>query len=94
VSGEGQPRSSGAGARDDRGDFRTAIRRAPGVDAGAWTPRELRHSFVSPLSDSGSRGNTAMLDAVTPYATLGLSLDSLGWIMMRGNQYDLVRRIA
>jgi len=36
-----------------RRDFRTAIRRAPGVDAGEWTPRELRHSFVSLLSDSG-----------------------------------------
>ena len=36
-----------------RRDFRTAISRAPGVDAGEWTPRELRHSFVSLLSDSG-----------------------------------------
>ena len=25
----------------------------PGIDADAWTPRELRHSFVSLLSDSG-----------------------------------------
>jgi integrase len=36
-----------------RRDFRKAIKHAPGVDAGEWTPRELRHSFVSPLSDSG-----------------------------------------
>jgi integrase len=38
---------------DVRRDFRAAIGRAPGVDADAWTPRELRHSFVSLLSDSG-----------------------------------------
>jgi integrase len=25
----------------------------PGVDASEWTPRELRHSFVSVLSDAG-----------------------------------------
>ncbi len=36
-----------------RRDFRKAIKSAPGVDAGEWTPRELRHSFVSLLSDSG-----------------------------------------
>lgn len=36
-----------------RRDFRKAIENAPGVDAGEWTPRELRHSFVSLLSDSG-----------------------------------------
>jgi integrase len=40
-------------AADVRRDFRTAIRGAPGIDADAWTPRELRHSFVSLLSDSG-----------------------------------------
>jgi integrase len=40
-------------AADVRRDFRTAIRRAPGVSAEEWTPRELRHSFVSLLSDSG-----------------------------------------
>lgn len=33
--------------------FRTAIKGADGVDAGDWTPRELRHSFVSLLSDRG-----------------------------------------
>jgi integrase len=36
-----------------RRDFRKAIKNAAGVDAGEWTPRELRHSFVSLLSDSG-----------------------------------------
>jgi integrase len=40
-------------AADVRRDFRAAIRRAPGIDADVWTPRELRHSFVSLLSDSG-----------------------------------------
>jgi integrase len=33
--------------------FRAAIRDAPGIDPAEWTPRELRHSFVSLLSDSG-----------------------------------------
>lgn len=36
-----------------RRDFRRAIREAPGVDPAEWTPRELRHSFVSLLSDNG-----------------------------------------
>ena len=36
-----------------RRDIRRAIKSAPGVDARDWTPRELRHSFVSLLSDSG-----------------------------------------
>ncbi|MFE2032988.1 tyrosine recombinase XerC [Streptomyces scopuliridis] len=33
--------------------FRAAINKAEGVNAKEWTPRELRHSFVSLLSDSG-----------------------------------------
>jgi integrase len=36
-----------------RRDFRAAIAGAVGVDAQDWTPRELRHSFVSLLSDNG-----------------------------------------
>lgn len=36
-----------------RRDFRRAIRQASGVDPADWTPRELRHSFVSLLSDNG-----------------------------------------
>ena len=36
-----------------RRDFRNAIRSAAGVNPDAWTPRELRHSFVSLLSDNG-----------------------------------------
>jgi integrase len=35
-------------------DFRTVVQ-AAGLDAESWTPRELRHSFVSLLSDSGVR---------------------------------------
>ena len=42
-----------ADASHVRRAFRAAIRKAPGVDADEWTPRELRHSFVSLLSDSG-----------------------------------------
>ena len=33
--------------------FRTALAKAEGVNAAEWTPRELRHSFVSLLSDQG-----------------------------------------
>jgi integrase len=36
-----------------RRDFRLAIATASGIDPAEWTPRELRHSFVSLLSDSG-----------------------------------------
>ena len=36
-----------------RRDVRTAIAGAQGVDPAEWTPREMRHSFVSLLSDSG-----------------------------------------
>jgi integrase len=37
-----------------RRDFRNAIKGVPGLDPAEWTPRELRHSFVSLLSDSGT----------------------------------------
>lgn len=40
-------------AANVRRAFRTAIQRAEGVTASQWTPRELRHSFVSLLSDQG-----------------------------------------
>ncbi|MGH3702100.1 MAG: tyrosine-type recombinase/integrase [Pseudonocardiaceae bacterium] len=40
-------------ASDVRREFRRAIRGAAELDAAEWTPRELRHSFVSLLSDSG-----------------------------------------
>ncbi|WP_230207843.1 tyrosine recombinase XerC [Microlunatus sp. Gsoil 973] len=36
-----------------RRDFRHALRLVPGVDPNEWTPRDLRHSFVSLLSDAG-----------------------------------------
>ena len=48
------PRSvPGLDASHVRRDFRRAIRAAEGVNAAEWTPRELRHSFVSLLSDDG-----------------------------------------
>ncbi|MGB9282200.1 MAG: site-specific integrase [Pseudonocardiaceae bacterium] len=40
-------------ASDVRREFRRAIGDVTGLDAAQWTPRELRHSFVSLLSDSG-----------------------------------------
>ncbi|MGJ7442181.1 tyrosine-type recombinase/integrase [Aquipuribacter sp. MA13-6] len=39
-------------AADVRRGFRVVVEKA-GLDPGAWTPRELRHSFVSLLSDGG-----------------------------------------
>lgn len=37
-----------------RRDFRRALALVPGLDPNEWTPRELRHSFVSLLSDAGA----------------------------------------
>ena len=39
-------------AHNVRRDFRKVVT-AAGLNAGEWTPRELRHSFVSLLSDGG-----------------------------------------
>jgi site-specific recombinase XerC len=36
-----------------RRDFRRALALVPGIDPSEWTPRELRHPFVSVLSDAG-----------------------------------------
>ncbi|GAA3180529.1 tyrosine-type recombinase/integrase [Nonomuraea roseoviolacea] len=49
VSATGTPLD----AANVRRDFRNAIKDAEGVDPRKWTPRELRHSFVSLLSDNG-----------------------------------------
>jgi integrase len=40
-------------AANVRRDLRRALAMVPGIDPGEWTPRELRHSFVSVLSDAG-----------------------------------------
>lgn len=40
-------------AANVRRDLRRALRLVPSVDPDEWTPRELRHSFVSLLSDAG-----------------------------------------
>jgi integrase len=40
-------------AANVRRDFRRALQLVPEINAGDWTPRELRHSFVSLLSSSG-----------------------------------------
>ncbi len=44
---------TGLDPSDVRRDFRNAIRGAEGIEPDDWTPRELRHSFVSLLSDNG-----------------------------------------
>jgi integrase len=46
-------RGTAMSARNARRDFRLALARVPGLDPSEWTPRELRHSFVSVLSDAG-----------------------------------------
>lgn len=40
-------------ASNVRRDFRRALGLVPDLNPGEWTPRELRHSFVSVLSDAG-----------------------------------------
>jgi integrase len=40
-------------AANVRRDFRRALALVPGLDPSEWTPRDLRHSFVSLLSDAG-----------------------------------------
>jgi site-specific recombinase XerD len=48
--------ASEVGTELDSANVRRGFRRvaaAAGLDAAAWTPRELRHSFVSLLSDQG-----------------------------------------
>ena len=40
-------------AANVRRDFRRAVASVPGLTPDEWTPRELRHSFVSLLSDAG-----------------------------------------
>jgi integrase len=44
---------TGMNAANVRRDFRRAMALVPGLDPAEWTPRELRHSFVSLLSDAG-----------------------------------------
>lgn len=53
--------STGLGSPLDAANVRRAFRRvaeAAGLNADAWTPRELRHSFVSLLSSTGWRSRT------------------------------------
>ena len=40
-------------AANVRRDLRRALALVPGIASESWTPRELRHSFVSVLSDAG-----------------------------------------
>ena len=40
-------------AANARRGFRRALGLVPGINPNDWTPRELRHSFVSLLADAG-----------------------------------------
>jgi site-specific recombinase XerD len=56
VEGSGIVSASAVGTALDAANVRRAFRRvvkAAGLNEKEWTPRELRHSFVSLLSDSG-----------------------------------------
>ena len=44
---------TGMDAANARRDLRRALALVPGLNPADWTPRELRHSFVSLLSDAG-----------------------------------------
>jgi hypothetical protein len=44
---------TGIDAANIRRDLRRALALVPGLNPADWTPRELRHSFVSLLSDAG-----------------------------------------
>ena len=44
---------TGMDAANVRRDLRRALALVPGLNPSDWTPRELRHSFVSLLSDAG-----------------------------------------
>jgi integrase len=44
---------TGMDAANVRRDLRRALALVPGLNPADWTPRELRHSFVSLLSDAG-----------------------------------------
>jgi integrase len=44
---------TGMDAANVRRDLRRTLALVPGLDPADWTPRELRHSFVSLLSDAG-----------------------------------------
>ena len=44
---------TGMDAANVRRDLRRALGLVPGIEPEEWTPRELRHSFVSVLSDAG-----------------------------------------
>lgn len=46
-------RGTSMDAANVRRDFRKALDAVPGVNGGEWTPRELRHSFVSVMSHAG-----------------------------------------
>ncbi|GAX53099.1 integrase [Streptomyces olivochromogenes] len=61
-------------ATNVRRAFRQALKDADGINADEWTPRELRHSFVSLLPDRGvppeeisrlvGRSGTAVTDEI------------------------------
>jgi integrase len=49
ASAVGTPR----GARNVRRSFRAVLETVDGIHANEWAPRDMRHTFVSLLSDNG-----------------------------------------
>jgi integrase len=66
---EGLVFATRAGTALAAGNVRRSFRRvveAAGLSPAEWTPRELRHSFVSLLSDGGVRSRTSPTWSATP----------------------------
>ncbi|MGW4959817.1 hypothetical protein ACWEPL_21540 [Nonomuraea sp. NPDC004186] len=49
-------------------DFRIALNSAEGINPAEWTPRELRHSFVSLLSAHDVPIEHIVMDEIFPLA--------------------------
>jgi hypothetical protein len=64
-------------AANVRRDLRRALALVPGLNPADWTPRELRHAFVSLLSDAGvpsrtSRSSSAIAAPPSPNWSTGI----------------------
>ena len=64
-------------AANVRRDFRRALTLVPGLDPEEWTPREMRHSFVPLLSESGvPMGSWRICSWPRGYARHGAGLEA------------------
>ncbi|MFI1168326.1 hypothetical protein ACH4UM_33255 [Streptomyces sp. NPDC020801] len=66
----GKPLHAATVRRALRRTFRQALRDVERINADEWTPRELRHGFVSPLSDRAVRRRRSPGSSGTPVTAL------------------------